>query len=191
MELEHDLLSDNELVERARNNDTAALEQLFLRYREDLLSLYSHKTGSEADAMDMLQETFIKVYVNLHRFNPEYTFSQWIHTIARNTFIDHTRRRKEAVLSMDKVENGQLVTNPPSQTPTPEQEMIISQSNSVFNAMLESLPEKYRTMIILRFFKEYSYEEIAEKLSMPIGTVKTQIHRAREKLYELICRNDI
>lgn len=185
-------LSDKELIEKALQGDSHAFENLFVRYRDEIMGIYLYKTGNnEADANDMLQDTFVKVFLNLHKFNPGYTFGQWVHTIARNTFIDHARKKKDNIFSIDKVEGDFMPIHPVSTSPTPEQEMMISQSNSIFDSMIESLPQKYRKMIILRFFREYSYEEIAEELSMPIGTVKTRIYRARERLLELICKNDI
>jgi RNA polymerase sigma-70 factor (ECF subfamily) len=134
----------------------------------------------------MLQNTFIKVYLNLDRYNPEYTFCQWIFTIARNTFIDYTRRKREFMVSIDASDNFSNVCMPASQQPTPEERMIITQHSRELNTILDNMAPRYRDVIILRFFNEYSYDEIAEKLNVPIGTVKTLIHRAREILLSKI-----
>lgn len=191
MELNRENMTDRELIERALEQDSEAFEQLFVRYKDEILQRYLQKTGNNhPDANDMLQETFVKVYVNLHRYKPEYTFGQWIHTIARNTFIDYTRKKKDNMLSIDQQEKGVQRINPPSNSPTPEEKMILSQSSKELDQMLEQLPPRYGTMIVMRFVKEYSYEEIAGMLNLPLGTVKTQIHRARERLYKMICNND-
>ena len=135
-------------------------------------------------AEDAVQETFIKVYMNLHRYSPEYTFGQWLYTIARNTFIDYVRKRQ------DDLPIDEKFSSPASNTPTPEESVINSQQRHQIELCIARLPENYRRLIRMRFFDEYSYEEIAVKLSLPLGTVKTQIHRARERMCRLIVEND-
>lgn len=148
-------------------------------------STASSCSGSEApSADDLLQETFIKVYINLHRYRPDYTFGQWLYTIARNTFIDYVRKRQEE-LPIDE-----RFASPPSPTPTPEERFINLQQRTQLEHYLEQLTPRYRELIRMRFFDEYSYEEIATKLGLPLGTVKTQIHRAREQMCRLIARGE-
>ncbi len=178
--------SDGNLVALARQGDRRAFDELFGRYQDSIRQMYLQKTGgNDPDSNDMLQNTFIKVYLNLERYNPEYTFSQWIFTIARNTFIDYTRKKRESIVSIDSPE-GSLSCQPASQQPTPEERMIISQHSRELNQILDNMNPRYREVIILRFFNEHSYEEIAEKLDIPIGTVKTLIHRARKILISKI-----
>ncbi|MBO7213205.1 MAG: sigma-70 family RNA polymerase sigma factor, partial [Rikenellaceae bacterium] len=180
-------VSDSELVSQARDGDRRAFDELFGRYQESIRQMYLQRTGgNEPDSNDMLQNTFIKVYLNLDRYNPEYTFCQWIFTIARNTFIDYTRRKREFMVSIDASDNFSNVCMPASQQPTPEERMIITQHSRELNMILDNMAPRYRDVIILRFFNEYSYDEIAEKLNVPIGTVKTLIHRAREILLSKI-----
>jgi len=192
MELESDFVPDNDLISKALSGDSAAFGCLFVRYKDEIFQLYLQKTGNNVpDANDMMQETFIRIFLNLHKFDSEYTFRQWIYTIARNIFIDHTRRKKDFIVSLEGPENYRTELNPPSENLTPEQEMINNQTQFKIDSLLETMPEKYKEMIRLRFINEYSYEEISVKLSIPIGTVKTQIHRAREIFYRLICENGI
>ena len=180
-------VNDSELVSQARDGDRRAFDELFGRYQESIRQMYLQRTGgNEPDSNDMLQNTFIKVYLNLDRYNPEYTFCQWIFTIARNTFIDYTRRKREFMVSIDASDNFSNVCMPASQQPTPEERMIITQHSRELNTILDNMAPRYRDVIILRFFNEYSYDEIAEKLNAPIGTVKTLIHRAREILLSKI-----
>ena len=89
------IADDRRLVELTLDGDHAAFEYLFNRYGDAIRRLFLQRSTSPEDTDDLLQETFIKVYVNLHRYSPRYTFGQWLYTIARNTFIDYVRRRQE------------------------------------------------------------------------------------------------
>ena len=175
---------DRRLVELVLEGDDTAFEYLFNRYRDAIHRLFVQRLGGVNDADDLLQETFIKVYINLHRYNTAYTFGQWIYTIARNTFVDYVRRRQEG-LPIDE-----HFAAPASSAPTPEERFINLQQQTQIEHYLERLTPRYRQLIRMRFFDEYSYEEIAVKLSLPLGTVKTQIHRARERMCRLIVEND-
>lgn len=175
---------DRELARLVLAGEREAFEHLFDRYRDAVHRLFLQRTNNSEDADDLLQETFIKVYVNLHRYSPDYTFGQWLYTIARNTFIDYVRKRQDD-LSIDE-----KFSSPVSSSPTPEESVINSQRRTQIEHCMTRLPENYRTLIRMRFFDEYSYEEIAAKLSLPLGTVKTQIHRARERMCRLIVEND-
>ena len=175
---------DRELVDRVLKGDNDAFEYLFNRYRDAIHRLFVQRLGGVNDADDLLQETFIKVYINLHRYSADYTFGQWVYTIARNTFIDFVRRRQ------DDLPIDERFAAPASNAPTPEESVINLQQRSQIEHYLEHLAPRYRQLILMRFFEEYSYEEIAAKLSLPLGTVKTQIHRAREQMCRLIAQGD-
>ncbi|MFQ8827462.1 MAG: RNA polymerase sigma factor [Alistipes sp.] len=185
MEIEQYIVStDQQLVERALDGDTVAFEHLFNRYRDSIYQLYIQRTsGRTDDASDLLQETFVKVYLNMQRYDSRYTFGQWVYTIARNTFIDYMRRKRDDTVPIDRI--GERVSSSWG-GPTPEERMITDQSRARLESFLEKMSPRYRELIELRFFKEYSYEEIAAKLQLPMGTVKTQIHRAREQLCRFI-----
>ena len=141
--------------------------------------------GRVNDADDLLQETFIKVYINLHRYSTDYTFGQWVYTIARNTFIDF-----RAPPSGRPVDRRAFLVAPPRRPRPPRRASSASSSGPRSSITLERLTPRYRTLIVMRFFDEYSYEEIAAKLTLPLGTVKTQIHRAREQMCKLIAQGD-
>ena len=175
---------DRQLARLVLGGDTAAFEYLFDRYRDAIHRLFLQRTGNAEDADDLLQETFIKVYMNLHRYSPEYTFGQWLYTIARNTFIDYVRKRQ------DDLPIDEKFSSPASNTPTPEESVISMQHRTQIEHYLERLAPRYRTLIVMRFFDEYSYEEIAANLKLPLGTVKTQIHRAREQMCRLITEGE-
>ena len=171
---------DRRLAALALEGDDTAFAHLFNRYRDAIRQLLVQRTGSADDADDLLQETFIKVYLHLDRYNAAYSFGQWVYTIARNTFIDYVRRRSEE-LPIDE-----RFSAPASSAPNPEESVIHSQQHAQIERYLSMLPPHYGRLIALRLFDEYSYEEIAEQLSLPLGTVKTRIHRARERICRFI-----
>ena len=181
MEIERYIAYDDQkLVELALDGDTIAFEHLFNRYRDSITKLYLQKTfGNIDDTNDLLQETFVKVYLNMHKYNNTYTFGQWVYTIARNTFIDYIRKRRE----LFPIENITL-SDGVYLAPNPEEHYIRAQQQIQLDSFLVKMKPKYRVLIELRFFKELTYEEISDELKLPMGTVKTQIHRARE----LLCR---
>lgn len=178
--------TDEQLMTYALEGDSVAFEHLFNRYSHAIKQMYILRTGgNEEDADDLLQETFVKVFLNLRRYSHQYTFSQWIYTIARNTFIDYVRRRNDMLISIDKTpESGANI--PVANTPTPEESMINAQNSFQLEQFMEKMTPRYRRLIELRFFREFSYEEISAELKMPLGTVKTRIHRAREQLMKYI-----
>lgn len=174
--------TDQQLIERTLGGDSAAFDTLCQRYHDQLLVMLKQKCQREDQAEDILQDTFIKSYMNLERYDSSYTFGQWVYTIARNLFIDFTRRRRESCVLIDS--SYELQT--PSDTPTPEERVISQQNGLQLDDILAQLPENYRLVAELRFWREYSYEEIARQLDLPLNTVKTQISRARERLCTLI-----
>ena len=174
------IADDKQLVELSLEGDDTAFEYLFNRYSDAIRRLFLHRSTSIDDTEDLLQETFIKVYINLQRYSPDYTFGQWVYTIARNTHIDFERRRQDD-LSIDE-----RFSAPMASTPSPEENLINLQQRSQIEQYTNNLPEQYRKLFSMRFLEDYSYEEIAEKLQLPMGTVKTQIHRARERMCRMI-----
>ncbi len=182
--------TDQQLVDRVLQGDALAFEQLFNRYRGSIHQLYLQRTAGNADDTDdLLQEAFVKAYLNLHRYNPAYTFGQWIYTIARNTFIDYVRRRRDDTVSIDNTSDtaGYIAAH---STPSPEESLINDQNRRQLESFINKMTPRYRQLIELRFFREFSYEEIAAELSLPMGTVKTQIHRAREQLCRFISESE-
>ena len=185
MEIADYIVSDDKhLVELALGGDDIAFEYLFNRYGDAIRRLFIQRSNSVEDTDDLLQETFIKVYVNLHRYSSDYTFGQWVYTIARNTHIDFERRRQ------DDVHIDEKFSAPVANTPSPEESMIRMQQRKQIELYINCLPSQYRQLFTMRFLDDYSYEEIAEKLQLPMGTVKTRIHRARERMCNLIINDE-
>ena len=178
------IADDQRLVELSLQGDDRAFEYLFNRYSEAIKRLLLNRSVTVEDTEDILQETFIKVYVNLQRYSTDYTFGQWIYTIARNTLVDHLRRRTNDLSIDDRFRAPQATT------PSPEESVIMNQSRSHFYSAVEELSEEYRQIIEMRFLEEYSYEEIAEKLGRPINTIKTQIRRAKAAVCKLLLEKE-
>ena len=187
MEIEKYIEADDaQLASFAVEGDQKALEHLLNRYRDSIRQIYIQRTrGNGEDVDDLIQEVFIKVWLNLYRYDPTYSFRQWVFTIARNTFIDFVRRKRDD-LSIDAVGKEEVRIAPVSPVPNPEESIIRSQQKVMIERCLNQMPPAYRLLIDYRFFREYSYEEIAGELSIPLGTVKTRIHRARNILCKLI-----
>lgn len=183
--------TDTELIEMILAGNNTCYTALFERYRVQLYSATLQKCGNEQDTEDIIQETYVKVYFNLSHYNPDYTFGQWVYTIARNLFIDFTRRKKNIGSTISIDGSGVNDINPASDSLNPEEHIISRQNGNQLDSLMHELPPHYRIIIELRFIGEYSYEEISERLGMPIGTVKTQIHRARERLCALITAQDL
>ncbi len=185
MDIENYIVAtDSRLVKLASEGDHRAFEYLFMRYNEAIKHLFDQRLGDSDTSNDLLQETFIKVYLHLADYSENYTFGQWIYTIARNTLVDHVRRRADDV-SIDSKFMAPIAT-----TPSPEESVIINQRTAHFEASLSELSEDYRKIIEMRFLDEYSYEEIAEKLGRPLNTIKTQIRRAKAAVCKMIIEKE-
>lgn len=180
--------TDAALVDMVLEGDGSAFEHLFNRYGGSLKQIYLARTGGNADdTSDLIQEIFVKAYLNLSSYDRRYTFGQWIYTIAKNTFIDYLRKRRDD-LSIDG-SRGEYIRHPASMGPTPEDSIISVQQRRQLEDSLARMTPKYQKLIELRFFRDLSYDEIAEHLALPLGTVKTQIHRARMQLCGFITRS--
>ena len=145
--------------------------------------------GNCDDVDDLMQEAFMKAYIKIGLYDPKYDFGAWIYTIARNTFVDFERTRKSIALNPENIplENSSAQQ---TSTPTPEDYIINAQQRVQIERYIAMLPEDYRRLFELRFLDEYSYEEIAEKLDMKLGTVKTRIFRVRNMMCRLITQGE-
>ncbi|MDR1225677.1 MAG: sigma-70 family RNA polymerase sigma factor [Prevotellaceae bacterium] len=176
-------------IEQAKKGDQKAFRALMQRHHAGVFKQLKKRLGNNADAEDLAQLTFTKAFANIHTYNSDFAvFSTWLYTIANNCCIDFMRKRKNNLVSIDKmVENDEF--NAQNTTPNPEESMIAEQNIALAKAVLDKLKLPYRTMVEMRYMNEFAYEEIAEKLNMPIGTVKTQLFRAKEQLIKLVLGN--
>ncbi len=182
---------DYKLVIKARENgDQKAYAELLNNYRDPLYFLLLKMTNNPTDAEDLTIEAFGKAFRNLHQYAPDYAFSTWLFKIAANNCIDFLRKSKRIIFadSPNKESDDQddYPLNIPATTKDPEEKVIEKQKIKLMRKIVEELKPHYKHLIELRYFKEWSYEEIATELDLPLGTVKAQLFRSREFLYQII-----
>ncbi len=184
-------LRDYKLVQMAiSDGDQKAYAELMKNYRDSLYFMLLKMTNNPHDAEDLTIEAFGKAFKKLHQYTPDYAFSTWLFKIASNNCIDFIRKKKKYTFSIDQnfddEQGTELANKIPSQTLDPEEELVKKQKIKLMHEVVEKLKPHYRTLIELRYFKEFSYDEIAEELNLPLGTVKAQLFRAREFLYQIL-----
>ncbi len=186
----HDVREEDiQLVARARGGDERAYRALLEKYERAVFSICLRMVRNRDEATDMAQEAFIKVFASLDRYNSAYAFSSWLFKITSNLCIDHLRKRRIDTFAMDEPvdgEQGEIQRQYAAPDPNPEDVFISQEKMGRVEAAIAALPEHYRIMLILRHQEDLSYEEIADNLSIPLGTVKARIHRAREMLKGLL-----
>ncbi len=183
---------DFKLVKLAINGDEKAYAELMDRYKDAIYYMLLKMVNNKNDAEDLTIEAFGKAFKNIDQYTPNYAFSTWLFKIATNNCIDFIRKKKANVISIDQAEEEHDMAPPPLQATTldPEEGMIKNQKVSLMRSVVNKLKPRYRNLIELRYFKEYSYEEIAKELDLPLGTVKAQLFRARELLFNILKNKD-
>lgn len=182
---------DYQLVQQALAGDRRSYAELLNNYRDSLYFLMLKMSNDTEDAEDLTIEAFGKAFRSLQQYSPTYAFSTWLFKIAANNCIDYMRRKKKYSFSLnqsfgDDVHAEELSVNVASTAPDPEEAVIIKQRAKVLKGVVEKLKPHYRLLIEMRYYKELSYEEIATELNLPLGTVKAQLFRAREFLYQIL-----
>ena len=183
-------LEDFDLIDKAvEEKDQTAYAMLMKRYKKAVYFMILKMIRDADDAEDLTMEAFAKAFRNLHRFKKDYTFSTWLFRIATNNTIDFIRKKKLKTMSLNTTlsdDSGNSVTiDVEDDDNNPQDEFIKSQRIEMVRVFVDKLPPKYRKLVQLRYFDELSYEEIAQELEKPLGTVKAQLHRSRELLYEI------
>ncbi len=176
---------DKRLIGLALSGDEKAYESLLNKYRNLVFSIMLKMARNKQEAEDLTQEAFMKAFSSLATFNDEFAFSTWLMKIASNNCIDFLRKRKLRTYSIHEpvqYKDEKIEIDIPDRDPTPEKTLIQSERSRMIEETIQALPERYRYVIILRHKEEKSYEEIAEIMNLPLGTVKAQIFRAREIL---------
>ncbi|MDD4191263.1 MAG: sigma-70 family RNA polymerase sigma factor [Mangrovibacterium sp.] len=180
---------DYVLVEAALRGEEKAFARLLGKYKDAIYYMLLKMVNNKSDAEDLTIEAFGKAFKNLHQYSPNYAFSTWLFKIASNNCIDFLRKRKGVLISIENTQEGNE-SDPPvklkSIDPDPEQRMIRYQTALLLRRVVRRLRPRYRMLVELRYFREYSYEEIAKELRLPLGTVKAQLFRAREMLFKMI-----
>jgi len=183
---------DYKLVKLAIDGDERSYAELLDRYKDAIYYMLLKMVNNKNDAEDLTIEAFGKAFKNIEQYTPNYAFSTWLFKIATNNCIDFIRKRKANIVSIDQTDEGNEITPPPLQSSTldPEEDMIKNQKVDLMRNVVNKLKPRYRNLIKLRYFKEYSYEEIAQELDLPLGTVKAQLFRARELLFNILKNKD-
>jgi len=186
---------DLDLVEVAVKGDQKAFAELMGRYRDAIYFMLLKMVNNKSDAEDLTIEAFGKAFKNIHQYSPNFAFSTWLFKIASNNCIDFLRKKRNNIVSIDggitdDKENDQPI-HLKDETPDPEEFLIKQQKKVLMRTVVKKLKPRYRILIELRYFKEFSYEEIAEELDLPLGTVKAQLFRARELLFNTLKNSDI
>jgi RNA polymerase sigma-70 factor (ECF subfamily) len=179
---------DYKLVLLALKGDQKAYAELLDRYKDAIYYMLLKMVNNKSDAEDLTIEAFGKAFKNIEQYTPNFAFSTWLFKIATNNCIDFIRKKKANLISLDQNADDQdnLGTPLQSDSPDPEEDMIKGQRIALMRHVVSKLKPRYRTLIELRYFREFSYEEIAAELNLPIGTVKAQLFRARELLYNIL-----
>jgi len=167
--------------------DQNAYAELMGHYRDSLYYTMVKMTGDPVDAEDLTIEAFGKAFKNLHQYTSEFAFSTWLFKIATNNCIDFVRRKHKNNMTISTGLEADTIQNSIQDTlPDPEEQFINAQKISLMREVVEKLKPHYKKLIEMRYFKELSYEEIATELDLPLGTVKAQLFRSREFLYNVM-----
>jgi RNA polymerase sigma-70 factor (ECF subfamily) len=188
---------DFELIKLAKEGNQAAFAELLGHYRESLFYLLLKMVNSKEDAEDLTIETFEKAFRKIDTYKPTYAFSTWLFRIATNHGIDFLRTSEKKLMnvsidedfhSADEYQRQIIITE---DSPNPEEKIVNIQKKNILKRIIQKLPVDYRRILVLRYFEEYSYGEISEKLELPLGTVKARLHRSRELLISTLKKHNI
>ena len=181
--------SDHALIEATKNGDEAAFASIVGRYKSPITNYLYRFLNDYEEAVDLAQETFVRVYFAIDRYHTEYAFSTYIYRIATNLAISELRKRKRrTILSLTGLfqseDDEQTDFQPPDTRSRPDEDLVDDERSRVIAKAIATLPAKYRVPIILRDVEGKSYDEVAEILELGLGTTKSRISRARGLLKE-------
>jgi RNA polymerase sigma factor (sigma-70 family) len=194
MEIIHELSdkakNDLLLVEEARRGNEKAFACLMNRYKDSIFFMLLKMVNNSSDAEDLTIEAFGKAFRNLDSYTPKYAFSTWLFKIATNNCVDFIRKKQLAPTPLDYLQENldNATVNIQSDMPDPEESLINHQKIVALKDIVNQLKPRYKSLIELRYYKEYSYEEISSELNLPIGTVKAQLFRAKTLLYNILIK---
>lgn len=182
--------SDLQLVEQAKLGSEKAFANLMNRYRDSIYYMLLKMVNNPVDAEDLTIEAFGKAFSNIDLYTPKFAFSTWLFKIATNNCVDFIRKKQVSPTPLDHVQDSMenVTLNIQSDLPDPEESMINLQKIAALKDIVNQLKPRYKSLIELRYFKEYSYEEISSELKLPIGTVKAQLFRAKTLLYNILVK---
>lgn len=183
-----DNVSDEELIKRVKSGDIDAFEEIIAKYEKRVFSLIYNMLKNDNDIEDVAQEVFVKVYKNIDKFHGNSSLYTWIYRITTNLCLDYIKKQKSVIYIDEKIQtdDGELDFQLPSEEKLQDELYEEKELKQKLEKSIAKLPDKQRVMIVLRDIKGLSYEEISEILEIKLGTVKSQINRARLKLKELL-----
>lgn len=181
------------LVEEARLGSEKAFATLMNRYRDPIYFMLLKMVSNPSDAEDLTIEAFGKAFRSLDSYTPNYAFSTWLFKIATNNCIDFIRKKQASPSLLDSHPDNldDIASSIQSDSPDPEEILINQQMIIHLREIVNQLKPGYKSLIVLRYFKEFSYEEISATLKIPIGTVKAQLYRAKLFLYNILSKTEI
>jgi RNA polymerase sigma-70 factor (ECF subfamily) len=185
----HSSREDDVLIEEAISGSEGAYTALVNKYQRGLSFHIAKMVKDQSRVEDLVQETFVKAFNNIQRYDTKYAFSTWLYRIGTNHTIDYLRKKKLQTLSIDapmKTGDGDMKMQLQDHTSKTDRKIIRSERQELVRDAIENLPEKYRDVIKLRHMQEMTYQEIVEVLDRPLGTVKAHLFRAREMLYKAL-----
>ncbi|WP_110112000.1 RNA polymerase sigma factor SigW [Bacillus sp. CGMCC 1.16541] len=172
-------------IKKVKKGDQNAFAEVVEYYKDKVYQLCYRMLGNREEAEDSAQETFIRAYVNIHSYDMNRKFSTWLYRIATNLCIDRIRKKKPDYYLDAEVpgtEGLNMYSKIAADQALPEDELESLELQELIQSEILKLPEKYRTVIVLKYVDELSLKEISDILDLPVGTVKTRIHRGREAL---------
>ncbi len=169
-------------VEQARQGDKQAFSSLVGAYQKPIFNLTFRMLGNAQEAEDAAQETFLRAYASLHQYNPDHKFSTWLLSIANHHCIDRLRKRRLKSISFD---DNPVVQNLEGAAPRPERQVLDAERSLEVQSLLNQLEPEYRTPLILRYWEDYSYEEIAATMDLTVAAVKSRLFRTRQQMAKL------
>jgi len=188
---------DTELIIAACSGIESAFTKLMKHYKDAIYFMILKMVNNKTDAEDLTIEAFGKAFANIHQYDPSFAFSTWLFRIASNNAIDHLRKKRLDIVPLEiTIGNNQNIGveynyNLIADDYSPEEVFIKEQNAKLIRKAVTSLKPRFQRLIELRYFKEYSYAEISQELNLPIGTVKVQLFRSREMLFNLLKHSKI
>lgn len=174
-------------VAQARQGNQEAFAKLVEAYQVPVYNLAYRMLGSTAEAEDATQETFLRVYTRFDTYDPARKLSSWILSIASHHCVDRLRRRRESTVSMEEIMAWRWV---PDEKPRPEERVVTREKSREMRRILDALPAQYRLVIVLRYWYDMSYEEIADVTESTVSAVKSRLHRARQVVASMLETED-
>lgn len=183
-------VADLALVEEAKKGNERAFTSLMNHYRDSIYFMLLKMVNNVADAEDLTVEAFGKAFLNIDTYTSTYAFSTWLFKIATNNCVDFIRKKQmsPALYSGSYDDLDSITLTHLSSTPDPEESLISNQKVEILKNIVNQLRPQYRKIIQLRYYEEYSYEEIADELKIPIGTVKAELFRAKTLVQNILVK---